>query len=72
MKFTSLPKNGSSWYDQLLYGIDTELSEPTDVEISIQSISGNVEYGTMRLYGVTTAIPIFRIYHYAGNLPLPE
>ena len=65
MKFTSLPKNGSSWYDQLLYGIDTELSEPTDVEISIQSISGNVEYGTMRLYGVTTAM--FNIAPYLLN-----
>lgn len=55
MKFTSLPKNGASWYDKLLYGIDTELTEPSDVEISIQSASGNVEYGKMRLYGVTTA-----------------
>lgn len=55
MKFTSIPENGSSWYDKLLYGIDTELTKPSDVHISVTNAAGSIVYGTMVLRGVITA-----------------
>lgn len=55
MKFTSIPQNGSSWYDKLCYAIDTELSEPSDVQVTIISVRDNKTIGRLNLYGVTSS-----------------
>lgn len=53
MKFTSIPKNGSSWQNSLPVSFDTELAEPSDVVVQIRGLDGlNI---TRRLYGVTQA-----------------
>ena len=53
MKFTTLPKNGASWRDPLIYSFNTELASPTDVEFTIFDTMRNMTLGTVRLSGVT-------------------
>ena len=53
MKFTSIPQNGSSWHDSLPVSFDTELNEPSDVELKVALSSKQTI--TRRLYGVTDA-----------------
>ena len=53
MKFISLPKNGSSWCNQLPISFDTESGEPEDIILEI--ISNQATIARRRLYGVTTA-----------------
>ena len=56
MRFVSIPDNGSSWRDRLLYSFVTESEEPQDVEVEIvNTITGGV-MGSMRLYGVTSGV----------------
>lgn len=53
MRFTPTPQNGSSWQDSLLFGIDTEEEQPTDILLEVAS--QNESLVRRRLYGVTTA-----------------
>lgn len=53
MKFTTLPKNGASWRDPLIYSFNTELETPSDVEFTIFDTMRNMTLGTVRLSGVT-------------------
>lgn len=55
MNFTSLPSNGASWREPLVYKIDTESTTPQDVILEIVDTANMSILGTMRLYGVTTA-----------------
>lgn len=54
MKFTSIPTNGSSWREPLVYQFTTENTEPEDVAIEIIDISSGNTLGEMILYGITT------------------
>ena len=55
MKFTSIPNNGSSWGDELIYAIDTEVETPSNLVVDIRDTKSNKSLGRYRLYGVTTA-----------------
>ena len=55
MKFTSIPNNGSSWGDELIYAIDTEVDTPSNLVVDIRDLKSNKSLGRYRLYGVTTA-----------------
>ena len=55
MKFTSIPNNGSSWGDELIYAIDTEVDTPSNIVVDIRDTNRNVSLGRYRLYGVITA-----------------
>lgn len=55
MKFLSIPKNGASWREPLLYKFTTESIREQDVEVEIiDELSGD-SIGTQRLYGVIEA-----------------
>lgn len=53
MRFISIPQNGMSWSDRLIYSFATGLDEPTDVDIEIFDIDANQLIARKRLYGVT-------------------
>lgn len=55
MRFTSIPNNGSSWREPLIYKFDMGTDEPQDVMVEIIDTANLKVLGTMRLYGVTTA-----------------
>lgn len=55
MKFTSIPENGSTWSDKLIYGIDTEKSEPIHLVVDIVDVDRDTTLGRCRLYNVTNA-----------------
>lgn len=55
MKFVSLPRNGSSWQEPLLYTLDTESSTPQNLTVEILDMENKRVIATKRLYGVTTA-----------------
>ncbi len=54
MKFTSIPQNGASWRDRLVYKFDTDSVIPTDVKVEIFDIKNSKRIGCMVLYGITT------------------
>ena len=72
MKFTSIPENGLSWHDALLYAFDTE-GGARDVTMVIRDAINDCTIGTMRLYGVTQAevdiAPYLRSYMAQWQLP---
>jgi hypothetical protein len=53
MRFISIPQNGMSWSDRLIYSFATGLDEPTDVDIEIFDIDANQLIARKRLYSVT-------------------
>lgn len=53
MKFTSIPQNGASWRDRLIYSFDTGSTTPTDVTVEIFDIKRSKSIGRMVLYGIT-------------------
>jgi hypothetical protein len=53
MIFLSIPKNGSSWRNSLLYELDVEGDAPQDVEISILNTRSGEVLATQNLYGVS-------------------
>ena len=55
MNFTSIPNNGSSWREPLIYKFDVGSAEPQDVMVEIVDTTTANILGTMRLYGVVTA-----------------
>lgn len=55
MRFVSIPQNGASWSDKLIYSFDTELDEPTDVDVEIYNQTTHQLIARKRLYGVTQA-----------------
>lgn len=55
MKFTSLPPNGSSWQEPLIYIFDTESPTPQDLLVEILDLESKRVLATKRLYGVTVA-----------------
>lgn len=65
MNFLSIPKNGSSWHEPLLY-IFTVGSKAKDVEVVVRDTINAREVSRMRLYGVTYAevdiAPLIRSY----------
>lgn len=52
MKFLSIPLNGSTWSEPLIYSFDTELDERTDVEVEIYDVDDGCAIAHKRLYGV--------------------
>lgn len=54
MKFISIPTNGSSWREPLIYKFTTDSIEPEDVYIEIIDTASNKTIGDMMLYGITT------------------
>lgn len=55
MRFVSLPPNGSSWQEPLIYTLDTESSSPQNIIVDILDMENKRVIATKRLYGVTTA-----------------
>lgn len=69
MTFTSTPKNGSSWQDSLLFGIDTEQENPLDITLEIASTKGQI--AQRKIYGVTaTEVDIAPYLREQSCLPL--
>jgi hypothetical protein len=56
MIFVSIPDNGSSWRDRLLYSFATESEQQQDVEVEILNTTTGSVLGSMRLYGVTQGV----------------
>lgn len=55
MKFLSIPENGSSWVESLIYEIDMESSTPQDLTVEIVNSVTHQSLGICRLYGVQKA-----------------
>lgn len=55
MKFTTIPKNGASWHDNLIYEFDSEIAEGADYTLSINDKSRGVVIGLVTLRNVTKA-----------------
>ena len=52
MKFTSMPADGASWREPLVYRFSTEEVVPQDVSVSIIDAASGTVYGSLKLYGV--------------------
>lgn len=52
MKFTSMPADGASWREPLVYRFSTEEVVPQDVSVSIIDATSGTVYGSLKLYGV--------------------
>lgn len=72
MKFLSIPENGSSWADSLIYAIDTESSSPQTLNVDILDADSNTSIGACCLKGVTKArVDVAPYVRAATNLDLP-
>lgn len=54
MNFVSIPKNGSSWQEPLIYSFETEGAIPTDVVVEICDVGASSMLATKSLYGVAS------------------
>lgn len=54
MRFISIPSNGKSWSEKLIYSFDTGLDEPTDVDIEIFDVDYGQLIARKRLYGIVS------------------
>ena len=54
MNFVSIPNNGSSWQESLIYSFETADAQPQDIEVEICDVGANSLLGTKRLYGVAS------------------
>lgn len=55
MNFVSIPQNGSSWQEPLIYSIASEDGSATDVVVDIFDLRTKQTVATKRLYGVSVA-----------------
>ena len=48
MRFVSIPTNGSSWQEPLVYSFETEDALPADILVEIRDIGSNSVLATKR------------------------
>ena len=73
MRFVSIPQNGASWSKKLIYSFDTELDEPTDVDVEIYNQTTHQLIARKRMYGVQRAeLDIAPILRSAMEMTIPE
>ena len=54
MRFVSIPTNGSSWQEPLVYNFETDDAQPADVLVEIRDIGSNSVLATKHLYAVVS------------------
>lgn len=54
MKFLSIPENGASWQEPLLYSVDLETTDRVDSHVEVVDVGRNVVIASFYVYGGTS------------------